>query len=414
MSLALLISVLAILFTILYIRYGILPVFLAKHKRNLGYLWNPSELKALVDFKKQKPPQVPTNLTPDETFCYQKLMAVSRSFALVTLELQEPLKLTICVFYLVLRALDTIEDDMTHPVDEKSDQLRAFYKRLSEPGWNTKKINKIYGKGEERDLLEQYEKVISTYRTLDIQFQNVISDICQKMGAGMAEFLTKDVASVADYELYCHYVAGLVGEGLSALFSRSKLEAPKLEEEKELSNSMGLFLQKCNIIRDYLEDISEQPPRVFYPKEIWSLYGQHLEDFKLHKNKENALLLLNHMITDALKHATDSLEYLNLLNNPSVFKFCAIPQIMAIATLSACYNNYDVFRYAVKIRKGETVKIIMTCKNYNQVLNHFDRYAKEIGKKISGSRNKELEKILFDLQAKIREKLSNLKLYQKC
>ena len=31
----------------------------------------------------------------------------------------------------------------------------------------------------------------------------------------MAEFIEKEVLSVKDYDLYCHYVAGLVGIGLS-------------------------------------------------------------------------------------------------------------------------------------------------------------------------------------------------------
>ncbi len=43
----------------------------------------------------------------------------------------------------------------------------------------------------------------------------MIADITRRMGAGMAEFIEKEVESVADYELYCHYVAGLVGVGLS-------------------------------------------------------------------------------------------------------------------------------------------------------------------------------------------------------
>lgn len=61
------------------------------------------------------------------------------------------------------------------------------------------------------------------------------------------------------------------------------------QDEKGLSNSMGLFLQKTNIIRDYLEvrarnraawaacadavvqDIMEEPaPRMFWPKVVWS------------------------------------------------------------------------------------------------------------------------------------------------
>lgn len=35
------------------------------------------------------------------------------------------------------------------------------------------------------------------------------------MGEGMADFIEKDVLTIADYDLYCHYVAGLVGIGLS-------------------------------------------------------------------------------------------------------------------------------------------------------------------------------------------------------
>lgn len=35
-----------------------------------------------------------------------------------------------------------------------------------------------------------------------------------------------------------------------------------------------------------------------------------------------------------------------------MFRFCAIPQIMAIATLAECYANPEVFRRVVKIPKG--------------------------------------------------------------
>lgn len=65
---------------------------------------------------------------------------------------------------------------------------------------------------------------------------------------------------------YCHYVAGLVGIGLSRLFSASGLEDPICGEDTVLSNSLGLFLQKTNIIRDFLEDLREG--RVFWPKEV--------------------------------------------------------------------------------------------------------------------------------------------------
>ncbi len=65
---------------------------------------------------------------------------------------------------------------------------------------------------------------------------------------------------------YCHYVAGLVGIGLSRLFSASQLEDTEVGGDTELANSMGLFLQKTNIIRDYLED--QQEGRAFWPQEV--------------------------------------------------------------------------------------------------------------------------------------------------
>lgn len=65
---------------------------------------------------------------------------------------------------------------------------------------------------------------------------------------------------------YCHYVAGLVGIGLSRLFSASGLEVAEVGRDQRLANSMGLFLQKTNIIRDYLEDV--QQGREFWPKAV--------------------------------------------------------------------------------------------------------------------------------------------------
>ena len=75
-------------------------------------------------------------------------------------------------------------------------------------------------------------------------------------------------ASLSLFLQYCHYVAGLVGIGLSQLFSASELEDKIVGDDTELANSMGLFLQKTNIIRDYLEDNVEG--REFWPKEVFT------------------------------------------------------------------------------------------------------------------------------------------------
>ncbi len=58
--------------------------------------------------------------------------------------------------------------------------------------------------------------------------------------------LLNNVAIVVDNYVamllqYCHYVAGLVGIGLSQLFSTSGLEREEVGKDERLANSMGLF-----------------------------------------------------------------------------------------------------------------------------------------------------------------------------
>lgn len=164
--------------------------------------------------------------------------------------------------------------------------------------------------------------------------------------------------TVAEYDLYCHYVAGLVGEGLSRIFSASKKEVSWLGDQLELSNSMGLLLQKTNIIRDYREDVDQQ--RYFWPREIWGRkeYGfSEMKEMYAEGAEERAMWAQSGMVLDALRHATDALDYLRILKNQSVFNFCAIPATMAIATLELCYMNPTMFQRNVKIRKAEAAKV---------------------------------------------------------
>jgi len=58
---------------------------------------------------------------------YYLLGLTSRSFARVIQELTPELKDVVCVFYLVLRGLDTIEDDMTIEVNKKINLLKNFH-----------------------------------------------------------------------------------------------------------------------------------------------------------------------------------------------------------------------------------------------------------------------------------------------
>ena len=57
-------------------------------------------------------------------------MPCACSFAIVIQSLPAKLRDAVCVFYLVLRALDTVEDDMAIAVDVKVPLLRLFYEKI--------------------------------------------------------------------------------------------------------------------------------------------------------------------------------------------------------------------------------------------------------------------------------------------
>ncbi|XP_022725593.1 squalene synthase-like [Durio zibethinus] len=293
--------------------------------------------------------QIPSE--PHWAFCFSMLHKVSRSFALVIQQLDTQLRNAVCIFYLVLRALDTVEDDTSIATDVKVPILKDFYRHIYNRDWHFSCGIKDY-----KVLMDQFHLVSTAFLELEKGYQEAIEDITKRMGAGMAKFICKEVETVDDYDEYCHYVAGLVGLGLSKLFHAYGSEdlAPD-----SLSNSMGLFLQKTNIIRDYLEDINEIPKsRMFWPRQIWSKYVNKLEDLKYEENSVKAVQCLNDMITDALIHVDDCLKYMSALHDPAIFRFCAIPQVMAIGTLTLCYNNIEVFRGVVKMRRGLTAKVI--------------------------------------------------------
>jgi farnesyl-diphosphate farnesyltransferase len=244
------------------------------------------------------------------------------------------LKDAVCVFYLVLRALDTIEDDMSISMETKEPLLLNFYRHSQDETFS------MEGIGDNRDymaLLKNYPIINKTFKELNEGSRETIIDITRQMGAGMVEFARKDVKTIEDFDLYCHYVAGLVGIGLTRLFLNFNRASVILSDSGRISNSMGLFLQKTNIIRDYHEDLFSD--RSFWPEEIWGAHVKNLEDLAKNPKAENSLACLNHMVADALRHVPDCIEYLSSVQDEKIFRFTAVPQIMAIATLAKLFNN---------------------------------------------------------------------------
>ncbi|KAG8794016.1 bifunctional farnesyl-diphosphate farnesyltransferase/squalene synthase [Ceratobasidium sp. 428] len=104
---------------------------------------------------------------------------------------------------------------------------------------------------------------------MNTMYREIIADICHKIEIGVADYAHRArslsasesasaltphpdtpspyLESITKYDLYCHYVAGLVGEGLSRLFAASGKEVPWLGDQLALSNPVSLLLPKNNI-----------------------------------------------------------------------------------------------------------------------------------------------------------------------
>lgn len=354
------------------------------------YLFHPQEFRAIIQWKLWRNPahkRDESNESQDLKDCYRFLDLTSRSFVSVIQELPPDLLVPIIIFYLILRGLDTIEDDMTLSLKKKEPLLRDFYTYIDNETWNFKES----GPDEhDRELLINFDSVTREFNKLEDEYKIIIKDTTKRMGNGMADFVKKahvdpsGVKTVKEYELYCHYVAGLLGEGLTRLFIEAKLADPMLLQKPELSESMGQFLQQTNITRDVREDHDDK--RYFWPREVWSKYVDRFGDLFLPQNQEKALQCSSEMVLMALNRAEELLLYMSGIKEDGVFNFVAIPQVMAIATLELCFQNPAIFQRNVKMSRGTACSLMIEATtSMPNVCEVFKRYARKVQKKNNSS-----------------------------
>ena len=102
------------------------------------YLFHIQELRAIIRWTICHKPVHPRNESKElhnVKECYRFLELTWRSFVAAIQELHPELLMPIVVFYLVLRSLDTVEDDMTISIEEKEPLLRNFYTHLGDENW---------------------------------------------------------------------------------------------------------------------------------------------------------------------------------------------------------------------------------------------------------------------------------------
>ncbi|KAK3195386.1 hypothetical protein Dsin_026696 [Dipteronia sinensis] len=278
---------------------------------------------------------------PHWSFCYTILYKFLRN-PLIFQQFDTNIRDAICIFYLVLRAIDTIEDDTSIPTEVKVPLLKDFYRHLYDPDWHfscgTRNLDKI--------VMDEFHHVSTAFMELEKGHQETIEDISKRMGAGMAKFICKEIVTIEDYDEYCHYSAGLVEIGLSKFFNASQKQDPIREE---LCGSTFIFYQ----------------------------------ELKYKENSIKAVQCLNEMVTDALKHAGDCLKHLSTLNDDhAALQFLGVLAVKGIGTLVLCYNNIEVFKAKVRLRRGLAARLYEQTKTMSDIYNVFFEFASIMKSKV--------------------------------
>jgi len=234
----------------------------------------------------------------------QSLINQSRSFSLPILNLDDRFRIPVMVEYNLNKTIDTIEDATGLEADEKVHLITTFCTYLERDSHSSAVQNRMLEvtPAEEAFVFKNYESTINLYNTMSNEERELARRWTGEMAKGMCTFLKKPINTHQDLNEYCYYVAGTVGLYLTNLL---KLRGSNVSDEifERLSVnavSFGLFQQKLNVIRDFVEDRVTKK-RSFWPR---SYFAQEKDNVKI----------LNRMCFDVLENdIPGAIEYFKLL-----------------------------------------------------------------------------------------------------
>ena len=309
-------------------------------------------------------------------FCRRMLPRVSRTFALNIPVLPAPLDIVVTVAYLLCRIADTIEDESAAPDEERAAQL-AELTRVAElgPSWQPAAralAARIAGSlrqqapDAERDLCLGLPHVVACYAAQPVWTHGHVVKCIRAMTTGMAELTAcngapQGLADLDETLLYCHYVAGTVGEMLTALFIGY---SPACHEHKEFleasAGSFGRALQLTNILQDVRADLERGS--CWLPRTALTRHGLTPKQLVEPEYRAQALALLEDLIAVAHREAKAAFEYTLRIpkSEPGIRTFCLWPLFNAVLTLRALQGNHEAFGpKRVKIQRS-MVKLVMS------------------------------------------------------
>jgi len=316
-------------------------------------------------------------------YAVEMLQRVSRTFALNIHVLPKRLRRPVLLAYLFCRIADTIEDDPELDYPQKQELLQLFasaflvadrdtslhhleeFRQALPSSWNT-------SSDDNRFLCAHVGWIANLYLHFQEKIRIPIARCVAEMCSGMSSFTERQsrakgewllISSEKDLDLYCYYVAGVVGNMLCDLFYALSpwISARRYRRMKELSVSFGLGLQITNIIKDIREDSQRQV--CFIPLDWMCEEGFDSAPDFLSPQAPTAPRnrIVQKLIRKAQSHLEDAMRFTLLvpLIEARIRLFCLWPLLMASETLRAAGDGSPVFaEHKLKITRDTVHRII--------------------------------------------------------
>jgi len=190
-------------------------------------------------------------MTPQE-YCRDKAAASGSSFSLAFRFLPAPRRAAITAFYAYCREVDDV-------VDECRDANVARMKLA----WWQGEIERMYAGVPTHPVTRALRPGVDEYA--------IPRELLEEILVGMAMDLDTDrYADFSQLRLYCHRVAGVVGEVAARIFGHTQ------RATLEYAERLGLAFQLTNIIRDVGEDARRG--RIYLPQDELARFGVNEAD----------------------------------------------------------------------------------------------------------------------------------------
>jgi phytoene synthase len=215
-------------------------------------------------------------MTPDQ-YCQEKAVQSGSSFYYSFLYLPSEKRRAITALYAFCREVDDIVDECT--------EVSVARMKLA---WWRQEIASIFSTGDENRPSHPVTKaLVEVVKTINLSASQ-LNEIIDGMEMDL------DYNRYADFsmlKLYCHHVAGVVGQLSAEIFGYQD------RKTLEYAHSLGLAFQLTNIIRDVGEDARRD--RIYLPQDELDSFGVSKEDILYSRESENFRHLMEFQIERA-------------------------------------------------------------------------------------------------------------------